>query len=180
LPSAACPHRCHGWFIPGISPIAACEVHREILIDAQTGLRLPLDDGSVPVARQVYEFWPSDLLALFEKAGLPRRRPPPFAPGSGVESIERTGKPPEIVSPAAGRIYAVQPGESSGGVALQARSEADVARIYWFAGKTFLGAAGPRESLAWQPAPGRYHILALDDHGRSSSSTVTLQSTETR
>ena len=73
LPTAACSPRTTGWFMPGISPITPCEVHREILVETATGLRVPADDGTLTVRREVCEFWPSDLLALFEKAGLPRR-----------------------------------------------------------------------------------------------------------
>ena len=177
LPTAACTHRVTGWFVPGVSPITPCEVHREILVDVDTGLRVSSDDGTRELRREVYEFWPSDLLALFEKAGLPRRRPPPYAPGSGVETGSRLGKPPQIVSPANGQVYAVRAGdEVNCTIALQARSEADVTKLYWFADKAFLGTSSPREALHWHPAPGVYRIVALDDRGRSSSSAVTLQS----
>jgi penicillin-binding protein 1C len=177
LPTAACTHRVTGWFIPGVSPITPCEVHREILVDAETGLRVASDDGTREVRRAVFEFWPSDLLALFERAGLPRRRPPPFAPDSGVETSARTGKPPQITSPANGQVYAVRPDDKTNDtIVLQARSEADVAKLYWFAGKAFLGASSAREALHWHPAPGIYRIVAVDDRGRSSTSTVTVQS----
>ncbi len=176
LPTAACTHRCTGWFIPGISPITPCEVHREILVEAESGLRVPADDGTLTLRREVYEFWPSDLLALFEKAGLPRRRPPPFAPGTDAEMTARTGKPPQILSPVAGRVYALRPGdETHGTIALQAQTEPDVAKLYWFAGKTFLGSTSPREPLHWRPTPGEYHLTALDDRGRASTARVTLQ-----
>jgi penicillin-binding protein 1C len=176
LPTAACTHRITGWFIPGISPITTCEVHREVILDADTGLRVPVDDGSRPVRREVFEFWPSDLMALFEKAGLPRRRPPPFEPGAGVETIARSGKPPRVVSPANGQIYAIRPGDDgNGAIALRAETDADATRIYWFAGKAFLGSSAPRDAFHWRPSPGVYRIVALDDRGRSGSSTMTLQ-----
>ena len=154
-------------------------MHREILVDAETGLRISTDDGTREFRREVYEFWPSDLLALFEKAGLPRRRPPPYAPGSGVETGSRSGKPPQIDSPASGQTYAVRAGDAlNGTIALRARSEADVTKLYWFADKTFLGATAARESFYWRPSPGTYRIVALDDRGRSSTSTVTLRLAE--
>ena len=177
LATEHCPHRITGWFIPGISPITPCEIHREILVDAETGLRVPTDDGSRTLRREVFECWPSDILALFEKAGLPRRRPPPYAPGFGAETIARTGHPPEITSPSNNQIYAIRADDPANGVvALRARSESDVARIYWFAGKAFLGAASSREALHWHPAPGSYQIVALDDRGRSGTCRVTIQS----
>ena len=107
---------------------------------------------------------------------MPRRRPPPYAPGCGVEMSSRTGEPPHIVSPAPGRTYALHAGGNSETVPLQAGAEADVRRLYWFAGKTYLGAAGPHTPLAWQATPGTYSLTVLDDHGRSGSGTVTMQS----
>jgi penicillin-binding protein 1C len=176
LPTAACAHRVTGWFMPGISPIAQCEVHREIFVDNETGLRVSPNDGTREAHREVFEFWPSDLLALFEKAGLPRRRPPPFAPGSGVETIARSGRAPLIISPAHGRTYAIRADDDAlRAIPLAAQTDADVARLYWFADRTFLGTTGARETLQWRPSPGTYRLVALDDHGRSGGATVTLQ-----
>ena len=179
FPTAACQHRVSGWFIPGISPITPCEVHREILVDVESGLRVAVDDGTRVLRREIFEFWSSDLLALFERAGLPRRRPPPFLPDAGMEISGRTGRAPQIVSPANGQVYAVRAGDPNHGtIALTARSDADVGKIYWFVGKAFLGATLPRDSLPWKPTPGNYRIVALDDRGRSSSCNVILQSVE--
>jgi len=94
LPEPCCTHRVAGWFIPGVSPIKTCDVHREVLVDVKTGLRVPVDDGTREVRREVYEFWPSELLMLFERAGLPRRSPPPYLPDTAAEVLARTGEPP--------------------------------------------------------------------------------------
>ncbi len=175
LPTAACPHRVSGWFIPGVSPIHECEIHREILIDDATGLRVNADDGRRQVHREVYEFWPSDLLALFEQAGLPRRAPPPFLPGNAVEALARRGRAPHIVSPKSSVVYSL--GEGAGrALSLQAEAEPDVAKIYWFADRVFLGASERCAPLSWQPKPGSYKVIALDDHGRSDSCMVTFAS----
>jgi penicillin-binding protein 1C len=183
IPTAACAHRITGWFIPGVSPIQPCEVHREILVDVVTGLRVSVDDGTRKLRREVYEFWPSDLLALFAQAGLPRRGPPPFLPGwetgAAIEMIGRTGKPPEIVSPAPNGVYALGAGDDSHRtLSLKAQADADVRKVYWFADKSFLGAASPRETVRWQPGPGVYKLVALDDRGRSSTRLVTLQAAD--
>jgi penicillin-binding protein 1C len=55
------------------------------------------------------------------------------------------------------------------------KAEADVHEIYWFADKTFIGKSSPTEVLSWKSAPGHYELTALDDHGRSGSSTVTVR-----
>jgi len=178
LPTAACPHRVTGWFIPGVSPIGECEIHREILIDDATGLRVSSDDGTRKLHREVYEFWPSDLLALFAQAGLPRRTPPPFLPGDSVESLSRRGHAPHIVSPKSNIVYSLGEGDASRALSLQAETEPDVATVYWFADRAFLGTSDRGAPLSWQPKPGNYKVIAMDDHGRSDSCAVSFASAE--
>ncbi len=170
LPGPHCTQRVEGWFIPGVSPIKTCDVHQELLVDVATGLRVPIDDGTRSLRRDVYEFWPSDLLRLFERAGLPRRPPPPFLPGTESDLAARIGNPPQIISPAGGFLFA-----SSTTIPLRAKTDADVREIYWFAGKTFIGKAPPQEVISWKASAGRYELTALDDHGRSVSSAITVQ-----
>jgi len=172
LPTASCPHRTEGWFIPGISPIATCDVHREILVDASTGLRVAQDDGTLSLKREVYEFWPSDLLALFERAGVPRKLPPPFLPSSESELLSRGGHPPKINLPANEMTVSQN---SSNIIPLRAETETGVRKLYWFADKTFLGVCDAHDVLSWKPAPGIYQLTALDDHGRSASRSVILR-----
>ncbi|HEV2047103.1 MAG TPA: penicillin-binding protein 1C [Chthoniobacterales bacterium] len=172
LPEAHCTHHVEGWFIPGISPIKTCDVHQEVLVDLATGLRVPIDDGTRQLRREVYEFWPSDLLRLFARAGLPRRPPPPFLPGTESDLASRTGNPPRITSPAGGHdiLFA-----SSTAIPLRAKTDADVREVYWFADKTFIGKSNVTEMLTWKSAPGDYQLTALDDHGRSGSCSVTVR-----
>ena len=172
LPGPFCTHRVEGWFIPGISPIKTCDVHREVLVDAVTGLRVPIDDGSRILRREIYEFWPSEFMTLFTRAGLPRKLPPPFLPGVGAELVARNGNPPRIISPSGEHEIMLATPRT---IPLQAKADADVCEIYWFAGKTFIGKAHPQDVLAWKAAQGSYELIALDDHGRSTSTAVTVQ-----
>jgi penicillin-binding protein 1C len=174
LPTAACPHRTESWFIPGISPIATCDVHREILVDASTGLRVAQDDGTRSLRRDVYEFWPSDLLALFERAGVPRRLPPPFLSTADNELLARGGHAPKINLPA-NEMTLSHTSTNTTVIPLRAETESGVRKLYWFADKTFLGACDAHAVLAWKPAPGTYQLTALDDHGRSASRSVILR-----
>jgi penicillin-binding protein 1C len=178
LAGPLCTHRVEGWFIPGISPITSCNVHREVFVDAASGMRLPAPDGEHEVKREVYEFWPSDLLRLFREAGLPRRRPPPFLPGSRPEGMTyQEGNPPHIVSPRPGAVYELQTGMAAREeLTLEAQTEADVEHVYWFADKQFIGRAGPREPIAWKPGPGTYCLTAVDDAGRADSEKVEVES----
>jgi len=174
LPTSHCPHRTESWFIPGISPIATCDVHREVLVDASTGLRVVQDDGKQTLKREVFEFWPSDLLALFERAGVPRKLPPPFSPAIDNELLSRGGHAPKINLPA-NEMTISQQSANTPGIPLRAETETGVRKLYWFADKTFLGACDAHEVLCWKPAPGTYQLIALDDHGRSASRSVILR-----
>jgi penicillin-binding protein 1C len=174
VPTASCPHRTESWFIPGISPIANCDVHREILVDATTGLRVAQDDGLRTLKRDVYEFWASDLLALFERAGVPRKLPPPFLPTMNNDLLARGGHPPKINLPA-GEMKLSDTSADTSGIPLRAETESGVRKLYWFADKTFLGTCDAHQVLCWKPTPGIYQLTALDDHGRSASRSVTLR-----
>jgi penicillin-binding protein 1C len=172
LPGPYCTQQVEGWFIPGISPIKPCDVHQEVLVDAVSGLRVARDDGTRQLRREVYEFWPTELLSIFRRAGVPRKLPPPFLPGTTAEFVARSGNAPRIVSPPDGQK--ILPA-SAGAIPLQAKADADVREIYWFAGKTFIGRAPPQEVISWKASAGRYELIALDDHGRSGSSAITVQ-----
>ncbi len=171
LPNAFCTQHVEGWFIPGMSPIKTCDVHREILVDRASGLRVPMDDGTRELKHEVYEFWPGEFLTLFQQAGVPRKIPPSFLPNTGSELAGRTGHSPRIISPANKEIVVA----SAKTVPLRAKVDADVREVYWFAGKKFIGQAGPDEFLGWDTAAGDYEITALDDHGRASSCNVTVR-----
>jgi penicillin-binding protein 1C len=177
LPEPYCTQHVEGWFIPGISPIKLCDVHQEVLVDAASGLRVARDDGTRQLRREVYEFWPTELLSIFRRAGVPRKLPPPFLPETDPELVARTGNPPRILVPAAGSTYEVLNSDSSRkqGIPLRAKTDADVREVYWFADKTFIGKSAATDILSWKSAPGRYELTALDDHGRSGSCSVIVR-----
>ncbi len=177
LPEPYCTQQVEGWFIPGISPIKLCDVHQEVLVDAASGLRVARDDGTRQLRREVYEFWPTELLSIFRRAGVPRKLPPPFLPETDPELAARTGNPPRIIVPADGSAYEVLNSDSSRkqGIPLRAKTDADVREVYWFADKTFIGKSAATDILCWKSGPGRYELTALDDHGRSGSCAVTVR-----
>jgi penicillin-binding protein 1C len=171
LPNRCCTQHVEGWFIPGVSPIKTCDVHREVLVDTASGLRVPVDDGTRHLKREVYEFWPGDFLTLFEQAGIPRRVPPPFLPDTGSEFSSRVGQKPIIVSPNSKEILLV----SKKTIPLRAKADADVREIFWFAGKQFVGKAAPNQVVEWAAVAGDYEVTALDDHGQAGSHSVVVR-----
>jgi len=171
LPGTACRRITQGWFIPGVSPISLCHLHREILVDGSAGKRVARDDGRPGLKREIHEFWPPDLLELFRKAGLPRRPPPD--PENGTDTLTGLdhGDAPEIISPLAGRIYQSDGPE----IQLKARATSGVEKLYWFCGDAFLGSGGPQDAPVWKPTAGNHTLRVLDDHGRSAQAAVRLR-----
>ncbi|HET7470580.1 MAG TPA: penicillin-binding protein 1C [Gemmatimonadales bacterium] len=177
LPNADCPRTVPTWFIPGKSPIRISTLDQALLIDDRTGLRdcPPYTPG--PAHRVVYEMWGSDMLRLFQQAGLPRRTPPPFDPRCESHSTGLPGSsPPQITSPLRGVVYSLRAwriGQET--FTLRATSGAGVRAAYWFIGKTFLGQVPPGGSLAWKPqAPGSFVVRVVDDQGQADARLVQL------
>jgi penicillin-binding protein 1C len=171
MPGAFCPSRKQTWFIPGRSPIAGCAIHREVAIDAASGLRACPGEAS-GVRREVYEFWPSDLLALFRAAGIARRTPPPFAArcaeGGAASAVASAGAPLRIESPQPRVTYLV-PADAPAEVPLSAVSDADARRVHWFVDDAYVGESASGATLFWPARPGRFVARATDDLGRSQT-----------
>jgi penicillin-binding protein 1C len=172
LPGPWCRQTTSAWFIPGVSPITLCQLHREILVDGVTRQRVARDDGRPGLRREVHEFWPPDMLELFRKAGLPRRPPPD--PENGTDTLAGLdhGDAPIIISPLSGRVYQIDDRIAASAIPLEVRVTSGVQKCYWFCGEAFLGSCAPGDTLPWQPAPGSHKLRVLDDHGRAAEASV--------
>ncbi len=178
-----CPHVVKGWFIPGKSPIAACDVHRRVWIDNITGLRLSGEpENSATAHAEVCEFWPSDLAKLFQAAGIPRAGPPlvsVHADSVGIALGRDAAKGPCIVSPKRGLIYHVRIGATGDEVLnLEATAETSREHLHWFVDAAYLGVSEPSTALLWKLQPGRHVIRAVDDLGRADSLQITVTAVE--
>ena len=178
-----CAETVKGWFIPGKSPIAACDVHRRVWVDNATGLRLAnAPDDPATAHAEVCEFWPSDLEKLFQAAGLPRVGPPTVLMRTGstmAASGQDVGKGPCIVSPKKGLIYHLRVGAGGEEVLnLEATAETSREHLHWFVDASYLGVSEPSAALLWKLQPGRHVIRAVDDVGRADSREITVTEVE--
>ena len=179
LPTPHCKHVMQGWFVPGVSSVLPCEIHREVLMDPATGLRVARDEGTRVLQKEVYEFWPPDLLEMFRQAGLPRREPPPLETQQSLLASTSSNEVPRIVSPRPALVYTLRAGDKNRqSIPLRADTAAGVRTVYWFAGKQYLGSTTPVDPLMWSPLPGKWKIQALDDHGRTASCEVRVERVE--
>jgi len=175
-----CPHIVPGWFIPGKSPITACDIHRRVWIDNRTGLRLAgFPDNPATAHEAVYEFWPSDMAKLFRAAGLPKAAPPPLAENHPMMAGLTGARGPRIVSPKSDRIYHVRLNlENNAVLNLEAAADGAHEAVHWFVDSSYLGVAPASTPLLWKPVAGRHTIRAVDDTGRADSRVITITTVE--
>ena len=143
-------------------------------MDTRSGYRTFKRAGGT-VEKQVYEFWPTDLLALFRKAGIPRKVPPPFGPNENLDRIAVSGVSPEIVSPLKNTEYLLRQGEEVfDHLPLKVTVDSDVREVYWFVDDNYIGKASPENTQYWSMTPGTFRIGVVDDHGRSDARNIQI------
>ena len=174
LPGPGCHQTMDTWFIPGVSPIDTCDVHRKVRVEIATGRRACRDGAGTRL--ETFEFWPSDLLRLFAAAGLPRRVPPPFEPGCRLEDRALLGAAPRITSPQEGVTYSLRAARvGDDPIPLVAVTEADVHELFWFVDSELVGRSRPGTPFLWSPRPGAFVFRAVDDQGRAGAARVTVE-----
>lgn len=174
LPNAACRVRRMAWFIAGKSPIRQSTLHRTVLVDTRSG-KLACTPG--PHTREeTFEYWPSDMLALFQRAGLPLRTPPAgeCANTPTAQADPAADGAPRIVLPLRGVVH-MQRVQQPQPIQLRAESASGTV-LHWFAQDTLLGQSRPGETLSWTaPQAGRYTLRVVDAQGRSQTRELTVE-----
>ena len=175
LPGRNCPHTKTTWFIPGVSPIRVCRVHRAVAIETATGKRAC---GHVPgkTSPKIYAFWPSDLAAIYRAAGIVLNQPPPYADDCRLERRTAVGHAPVITSPQPELVYALRSAPSrSRQIAFSAVADGDVRRLYWFVDNQYAGASPPGQPLLWTARSGAFDVSVVDDHGRAARTDLEVE-----
>jgi penicillin-binding protein 1C len=175
LPNAWCPRTVETWYLPGVSPIRVSTLHRALRIDRRSGLLACPGTPPEATRTEVHEFWGSDMLEQFERAGLPRRRPPAADPACAATSLAAAdrgaARAPEITSPLDGVSYLLHDAapQAAPPLALRATSDAGVDELFWFVDGAFVGRGTRERPVEWLPrVPGRYQIRVVDDAGRAA------------
>ena len=175
LDVSLCGDTTETWYIPGRSPTRSSGVFRTILIDAETGLRAcrPVPGRT---EEHVWEFWSSDLQALFLRAGVVKPPPPPFSPECGPETGVQAGRLPGS-SPQRTESY-ISGGcpIRSGAASRSLRARMRTQRRVWFVVKDrFIGRGVPGEPLVWHPGDGVQMLRVVDNLGRAAMQKVVVR-----
>ncbi len=170
LPTRYCQETESVWFIPGKSPIKTDNVYREIAINKKTRLRTCHINQETQF--RIYEFWPSDILAIFKRAGIQRRVPPRYEKDCVADNFH--GFAPQIASPATESHYIVPVGKTDSNIPFTAVVDADVHTLHWFLNENYLGKANRDQAFIWKAVPGHYTVRVVDEFGRADAREINV------
>ncbi len=172
VPAEFCTELIMDYYLPLISPAAACAHMRTIHCDAQHTMSYCMDcrpaQGyallELPNLDPALQEW-------YRTQGIAFASIPPHNP-----KCERVfgGQAPTIVSPVEGYTYLRHAG--SGKIALQGHSASEVQYLHWYVNDVHQGSAIPGESLFFEPRPGRNKVSVADDLGRTRSIWIEVES----
>lgn len=166
LPTRYCTDTEKTWFIPGKSPITTDTIYREVAINGLTGQRTCHIDENTRF--EIFEFWPSDVLTIFKRAGIQRKTPPFFEADCNLSGDK--GLSPQITSPQTGIDYVLRANtKQNNAIPLTAVTDAGIEYIYWFVNEHFIAKTKSNEPYLWVAKPGHYVIRVVDEHGLSDA-----------
>ncbi len=173
LDTSLCADTTRIWFIPGISPVRPSGIFRRIHLDRETGLRACAPEAG-RTQEVVWEFWPSDLAAMFEQAGRPKVPPPPYE--ESCREGPSQGSPPVIHQP--GERLTFHASLARGGktdLVLLAHADGDTDRLRWFVNSRHVGDSAPGAPLLYRTGPGLLHVLVVDGTGRTATRVIEVK-----
>ncbi len=178
LPSAYCPHRGKSWFIPGVSPIQVDQIYRPVIIDQETGQVACPPYHPHQTRVEVFEFWPSEWVTAFKRAGIVKKPPPTNHACTQIANVE--GIPPRITVPSKTLRYVLRRSQhAQNKIALTAVTDASVKEFYWFVDGAYIGKAFAEEIFYWQPKKtGNFLLQVIDDNGKSDQRKITIEMIE--
>lgn len=173
-----CGHKTEeSLFIPSVSAIETCSIHRKVYVDPQTQKISCKPDAFLNAQSRVVEVWPDDLLAVYKEAGL-KKITLSDKKFSCDESSSRLGQI-SITSPQENIEYLIQTQQGQlkkPKIQLRAISESDSQYLDWFVNKNYVGRSYKNDPLFFETdLPGRYSVSVSDNLGRSQSSYFSVK-----
>ena len=150
LPETFCPHRSSALYIPGVSPIQKCNVHRQVL-----------DHGKL----RVTEVWNSDILKLFSDAGMPRKM-------DENDNGSKTAAP-LITSPQGSLTYILSSTQET--VPLRAVTDGQSHSHIWFINDEPVAMLPSGETYFWTAKEGTFVARVVDELGKSNSVSFAVE-----
>jgi len=159
-----CPHVRPAYFIPGKSPIEMSSVYREIPIDKKTGMRACRYNPDTTYMA-VYEFWDTEYLDMFQRAGIKRNTPPNFMPGCDLDEISAARNAPTITSPANATRIVITDARDTAPITFRAVTDMNKTKIFWFVDNEIIGTTLSGEMISRDIEIGEHNVRAIDEMG---------------
>ncbi len=169
LPGLSCKHLSDSWFIPGVSPIKTCQVHRLFRINPKTKLA-SCSFNNPNLVEEVYEVWDSDIQEVFSNAGITLKSLPDFEQDCSLSTF--TEGRPVITSPQEKLIYRLE--KTRVEIPLTVTTGGESKHVTWFINDNFLAKVAVLDTFFWQAIPGKHLIRVIDDQGRSTEISIVV------
>ena len=190
LPSPHCPTRKSDVYIPGISSVKTCTIHKQVYVDTVTGhslcshcRNLPPTGGNSTEAIQnsqiaeteIFEEWPAEAATWLTKNGfavpvLPEHNP--LCTGTVA------GTAPVILFPAQDTVYYIRDGIpiENQKIQLSASTSNRTQQLFWFLDGELIFKGDAEQSYWLTPVKGEHVITCVDAEGRSASRSLHISS----
>ncbi|MDE0401207.1 MAG: penicillin-binding protein 1C [Candidatus Poribacteria bacterium] len=187
-PSLHCPTRKNDVYIPGISPVKACAIHKRVYIDEVTGYslcshcrNLPIpeknhaqgvhDQHDTNVETKIFEEWPAEAATWLAKNGfavpvLPQHNP--LCTGTIA------GTAPVILSPTADTVYYIRDGVplEQQKIQLSASTSNRTQQLFWFLDGELIFKGNAGQPYWFTPVKGEHTLTCVDAEGRSTNRSL--------
>ncbi|MCY3742476.1 MAG: penicillin-binding protein 1C [Candidatus Poribacteria bacterium] len=184
-PSPHCPTRKNDVYIPGISPVKACVIHKRIYVDEVTGYSLCSHCRNLPTtgenhsqdaSRQhdtnlqtkIFEEWPAEAATWLAKNGFAMPVLPAHNP---LCTGTIAGTAPVILSPTEDTVYYIRDGVplAQQKIQLSASASNRTQELFWFLDGELIFKGNAEQPYWLTPIKGEHVITCVDAEGRSAS-----------
>ncbi len=173
--SPHCSKRKSDVYIPGVSPIATCTMHKRVYIDEATGYRLCSHCRILHKAESqkrgepvIFEEWPAEAATWLRKKGfavpvLPEHNP--------LCDRAIAGTAPIILSPAKETVYYIRSGIplENQKIRLAASASNQTQALFWFLDGELIFSGNAEQQYWLTPVKGQHLLTCVDAEGRSAN-----------
>jgi len=173
-----CPETKEEMFIYNVSPGQVCTFHRKFEINDKTGFRLcSFCRQGRTYTEKVFIKWPQEVANWMKANNILVEEIPPHLPAC---THQDQGKAPEIVSPKPGDNFMLREGidDSLQQIRLRAAVDNRVKTIFWFVDGRMIFKGAASETVFYRPDPGAHQLVCMDEEGRKSSISFSVQRPE--
>ena len=173
-PSPHCPTRKNDVYIPGVSSVKACAIHKRVYVDAVTGYSLCSHCWNLPMLEErdpqlkIFEEWPAEAGTWLAKNGFAVSMLPVHNP---LCTGAIAGAAPVILSPTTDTVYYIRNGVplENQKIQLSASTSNRTQTLFWFLDGELIFKGNAGQPYWLTPVKGEYMLTCVDAEGRSTS-----------